>query len=338
MSVIKNKSGPAATPPNKIIPATDKSAIRRAADIIGRGGLVAFPTETVYGLGADACNPAAVAKIFEAKKRPSFDPLIIHIADPADTARYARCDGSLVKELADQFWPGPLTLVLPKTDRIPPIVSAGLATVAIRIPDHATALGLIRASGTAIAAPSANPFGYISPTCAAHVQDQLGAEVDLILDGGRCRVGVESTILSLAGEVPIILRAGGTAIELLEEMLGPLDMFKGNASRPQAPGQLSRHYATSTPLEIAYRPAERIRPGERIGLLSLLPPASDEIYAAVEILSRDGDLREAASNLFSALRRLDGLGLDRLVATPVPETGLGIAIMDRLRRCSVSGD
>ncbi len=321
----------------KILDASDPAAISRAADIIRSGGLVAFPTETVYGLGADACNPSAVARIFEVKKRPSFDPLIVHLAGPDEVSRFALPDGGCASQLAQRFWPGPLTLVLYKTDRIPPIVTAGLPTVAIRVPHHPAALDLIRASDRAIAAPSANPFGYISPTQASHVMDQLGDAVDLILDGGPCTVGVESTILSLAGPFPVILRAGGTAIEDLEELLGPLLRFTGDASRPESPGQLSRHYATLTPLEILEKPEQGLKTGERAGLLAFTPPEAPNQFEAIEILSPTGNLREAAANLFSALRRLDSLGLDRLVAVPVPEEGLGTAIMDRLRRCSAAG-
>ncbi len=321
----------------RIVDVSTPEAIGQAADIIRAGGLVAFPTETVYGLGADACNPTSVARIFEAKQRPAFDPLIVHVADLNSASLYGNLSGEAALRLAEAFWPGPLTLVVPKTPRVPPIVTAGLDTVALRVPAHPAALALIQASGRAIAAPSANPFGYVSPTRAQHVAEQLGDHVDLILDGGDCPVGVESTILALTATRPAILRLGGVPLEQVEKILGPVERFTGSASRPQAPGQLARHYATRTPLAILqqdqHNPA--ILPGERVGLITLRVPQHPQRFAAVEVLSESGDLREAAANLFAALRRLDSLGLDRLVAVPVPERDLGMAIMDRLRRCAV---
>ena len=320
-------------PLTRIAEASDPEAIEEAAGIIRRGGLVAFPTETVYGLGADAGNALAVARIFEVKARPRIDPLIIHVADPDSASTYGIFPES-AHRIMDRFWPGPLTLVVQKTEAVPPIVTAGLDTVAIRIPAHPAALGLVQAAGCGIAAPSANPFGYVSPTQARHVADQLGDKIDLILDGGTCEIGVESTILSLANKTPCILRTGGTAIEELEDLLGKLDLSSRIAQRPQAPGQLSRHYATRTPLEISEEASENLKRRERTGLLSLFPASDPSKYAAIEILSGSGNLREAAANLFGALRRLDSLGLDKIIARPMSEEGLGAAIMDRLRRCS----
>jgi L-threonylcarbamoyladenylate synthase len=317
----------------RIADASDPGAIREAAWIIRRGGLVAFPTETVYGLGGDAGNPMAVAKIFEAKARPRIDPLIVHVADMESARDYGVFPAS-AHELMSRFWPGPLTLIVRKKSSVPSIVTAGLETVAIRIPAHPAALALIREAGCGIAAPSANPFGYVSPTEAQHVARQLGEATEMILDGGPCKVGVESTILSLAGGTPCILRAGGTPVEELEAVIGELDAGTAGKGRPQAPGQMLRHYATRTPLEIADEEAEGIRAGERVGLLSLTRTEHPQRYAALEILSPEGDLREAAANLFRALRRLDELSLDRIVVRPVQEKGLGLAIMDRLRRCS----
>jgi len=314
--------------------ADDPLAIKEAAEIIRAGGLVAFPTETVYGLGADACNPLAAARIFEVKQRPSLDPLIAHVADRESAARFGNFPKS-ADVLMRKFWPGPLTLVVPKTDLIPPIVTAGLETVAIRVPAHPAALNLIRAAGVAIAAPSANQFGYVSPTEARHVADQFCDKVDLILDGGRCAVGVESTILSLVGPRPAILRFGGVTVEELTAVLGAVENLTAPSKRPNAPGQLTRHYATRTRLQILDEHQKEAMPlkGERVGLLTLFP-RNPGPFAAVEVLSPTGNLREAAANLFSALRRLDDAGCDRLVAYPVPESGLGVAIMDRLRRCS----
>ena len=329
--LVRSSGGPLAAA--CIESASHPEAIEKAAQIIRRGGLVAFPTETVYGLGADACNPIAVARIFEAKNRPWIDPIIVHVADSKSAMPYGNFPKYAIG-LTDKFWPGPLTLVVHKTAVIPPIVTAGLDTVAIRVPAHPAALSLIRASGCAIAAPSANPFGYVSPTKAEHVAEQLADRIDLILDGGACAVGVESTILSLAGQRPCILRSGGVPIEELELVVGKLSCSAGATRRPCAPGQLTRHYATQTKLKIAWEEDEELHPGERVGLVSLTAPSDPHRYAAVEVLSPSGSMREAAANLFAALRRLDGLGLDRLIARPVREEDLGTAIMDRLRRCS----
>jgi len=316
-----------------IADAFDSRAIQEAARIIRDGGLVAFPTETVYGLGADAGNPSAVAKIFEAKARPRIDPIIVHVADPASARNYGVFP-EWAARLMDRFWPGALTLVVEKTPAVPPIVTAGLDTVAIRIPAHPAARTLIRAAQRGIAAPSANPFGAVSPTTAQHVADQLGDKIDMILDGGPCIIGVESTILSLAGEIPCVLRAGGVPVEEIESAIGKVDVLIGTARKPAVPGQLKRHYATRTPPEIREEGAEDLRSGERAGLLCLVPPGNPVLYAAVEILSPSGDLKEAAANFFGALRKLDALSLDRIIARPLPERGLGLALMDRLRRCS----
>lgn len=319
--------------PVRIADASSPQAIAEAAQIIRSGGLVAFPTETVYGLGADAENPVAVARIFEAKRRPRIDPLIVHVADAESARRYGTFPEA-ARQLCERFWPGPLTLVAAKSALIPPIVTAGLDTVAIRVPAHPAALALIRAAGCAIAAPSANPFGYVSPTEAGHVAEQLGDAVDLILDGGPSTVGVESTILSFETGRPVILRAGGTPMEELQAVLGPIGLQIEMAAKPSVPGQMKRHYSTRTPLEIsADDTAVSTAHGGRIGLLTLTLVEDPAKYAAVEVLSPAGDLREAAANLFRALRRLDARGLDRIIARPVPETGLGLAIMDRLRRC-----
>jgi L-threonylcarbamoyladenylate synthase len=229
-----------------------------------------------------------------------------------------------------------LTLVVRKHPVVPSIVTAGLDTVAIRVPAHPHGLALIRAAGRAIAAPSANPFGYVSPTRAENIKTDLSDQIDLTLDGGPCSVGVESTILSLVGPKPTILRAGGITAEALESVLGQVEWSTRTHDLPQAPGQMARHYATHTPLQLVSVDSGEIviQSGEKVGLLSLKEPLGYERFAAVEVLSRSGNLREAAANLFSALQHLDGLNLDRLVATAFPEEGLGVAIMDRLRRCS----
>jgi len=313
----------------------DKEIIHQAAEIIKRGGIVAFPTETVYGLGADAFNPLAVARVFEVKRRPYFDPLIVHIADTAHLKNLVQEIPSDAKKLMEKLWPGPLTVVLLKEEDIPDIVTAGLPTVAIRMPNHSMALSLIKESKCPIAAPSANPFGYLSPTTAEHVREQLGDQVDLILDGGPCPVGVESTIISFIGEKPGLLRPGGVSLEEIESIIGKIKISPIEDDRPSAPGMLPRHYAPRTPivLEWSEKDAEVYR-SKRIGFLALKEPNPFLKFIHVEILSKRGDLREGAANLFSAIRRLDALNLDLILAEPVPEVGLGRAIMDRLRRAS----
>ena len=308
-----------------------------AAEIIRAGGLVAFPTETVYGLGCDALNPGAVARVFEAKQRPSFDPLIVHIATHTSLDCLARVIGLGDYQLMNRFWPGPLTLVLPKRGHVPDIVTAGLPTIAIRMPAHPVAQALIREAGVPIAAPSANPFGYVSPTTAEHVREMLGDRVDLILDGGPCSIGVESTIVSMAGTWPEVLRPGSITLEEIREVLGPV-MRAAAGQSVLVPGQLPRHYATRTPMTIlgAQEAGPIGRDHERAGLLAMSTRGpGDGEFCAIEVLSPSGDLREAARNLFAALRRLDVMGLDRLYAEPCEEQGLGVAIMDRLRRCAM---
>lgn len=303
--------------------------IQKAARIIQEGGLVAFPTETVYGLGADALNPYAVAAIFEVKNRPQFDPLIVHVGDLRQAEILVQKFPPQALKLAEKFWPGPLTLVLPKTSRVPDIVTSALPTVAIRVPNHPLALELIRESARPLAAPSANLFGQVSPTTAEHVRKSLGEKVALILDGGPCSVGVESTILSFAGEEPLLLRPGGIPLEEIQNLIGSVRVQTTAVEKPLAPGQLPQHYATRTPLVLEVS-LEALPEGKKIGLLCLKEPPDPSPYAAVEVLSNKGDLREAATNLFAALRRLDEQRLDLILARPVPHEGLGRAINDRL--------
>ena len=319
----------------RVLSVGDPAAIEEAARLLRDGGLVAFPTETVYGLGADAFDSEAVARIFEVKARPSFDPLIVHLADASDVDRVARAEDPRVAVLAELFWPGPLTLVLPRRAEVPEIVTAGLDTVGVRVPGHPAARALIRAAGTPVAAPSANPFGYVSPTTATHVAERLGDSVDLVLDGGPCPVGVESTIVSLIGGSPAILRPGGVSAEELEDALGVrCERATAPTERPLAPGQLTRHYATRTPVRILPGTAGTPPDDGRTGLLAWSEAPSAAGYAAVEVLAPDGRPTTAAARLFAALRRLDDLGLDLIVAEACPEQGLGAAIMDRLHRCA----
>lgn len=310
----------------------DKNAIERAAEVILRGGLVAFPTETVYGLGADALNPAAVARIFEAKKRPLFDPMIVHIADEKMLNLLSTDIPPMGFDLIDKFWPGPLTLVLPKTSAVPDITTSGLATVAVRMPSSPAAIDLIRVCGTPIAAPSANLFGRLSPTTAAHVAEQLGGSIDMILDGGPCSVGVESTIVKIEGGRALLLRPGGLSIEDISRVTGPLERPE---NRPvESPGSLPSHYAPENKLVLVDKIEKHLADDPRAALLFFVKPEFSFDPKRGEVLTKNGSTAEAAINLFSALHRLDSASPDVIYAERVPENGLGIAVMDRLRRAS----
>ena len=313
--------------------------VARAAEILARGGLVAFPTETVYGLGANALDAQACARIFEVKRRPHFDPLIVHV--PSVEVAEALCTGfdARARALAEAFWPGPLTLVVPKAEIVPAIVTSGQTTVALRAPSHPVAIALLRAARVPIAAPSANLFGYISPTAAEHVDRQLGSQVPLILDGGPCELGLESTILDLTGERVELLRAGALEVERIESVIGQRLSAAPREARPKAPGQLERHYSPHTRFVLLDEPARAANTAARAGLLAFRAPGADvsATYRHVEILSPSGDLREAAARLFAALHRLDSADLDVIFAEPVPLDGLGLAIADRLRRAAARG-
>ncbi len=306
----------------------ERESIARAARILREGGVVAFPTETVYGLGAAAFDPIAVARVFEIKRRPSFDPLIVHVLDRTMLARVAGELDARSDALARRFWPGPLTLVLRKLAAVPDLVTAGAATVAVRIPAHPVARALLEALGAPIAAPSANPFGALSPTRAEHVVKALGGSVDLILDGGPSEHGLESTIV-LAEPEAVLLRPGAIPAEAIEAEIGRLGRRPTAAA---APGQLPQHYAPRTPLRVmdplAVPPAERARAG------ALVLRGETAGYAASRALSPAGDLREAAAAFFEALHALDALGLERIDAQPLPLIGLGLAMMDRLTRAA----
>jgi len=304
-------------------------AIERAALLLRDGALVAFPTETVYGLGADATDDRAVAAIFAAKGRPRFNPLIVHAPGLAEAEALALFDDR-ARALADRFWPGPLTFVLPRrTDSgLSLLACAGLDTVAVRAPAHPVARTLLQAVGRPIAAPSANRSGRVSPTEAAHVAAELGDKLALILDGGHSSVGLESTVLDLAGETPALLRPGGVTVEEVEAVLGQVATAAPEAGAPRSPGQLASHYAPDLPLRLDAREA---RPGE--ALLAFgpeIPPG----FAETLWLSRSGDLVEAAANLFALLRRLDRPKFTGVAVMPIPERGLGRAINDRLRRAA----
>ena len=317
---------------------TTDEQIQSAAELLRRGELVAFPTETVYGLGANAFDPIAVAKIFELKGRPKFDPLIVHIADPSQLSDLVETVPHVAVELTKKFWPGPLSIVLKKKPSVPDIVTAGLPTVAIRWPEHPVAASIIQAAGLPISAPSANKFGMVSPTTAAHVADQFGESLPVV-DGGPCKIGVESAVVSFVDSddgSPRLLRHGGVTQEQIETVTGPIQSKIHEESQPSSPGQLSRHYSPRTPLVIADEVSVESQEGrsDRVGLICLAPTPSTSHFGACEVLSQQGCLREAAANLFSAMRRLDELDLDLIVAEAVPEQDLGRAIMDRLRRAA----
>lgn len=308
--------------------------IGRAARALLAGGHVAFPTETVYGLGAVASDAEAVAAVFERKGRPRNDPLILHLAGPEmleSVAEVPRRLEAVVGRLARRFWPGPLTLVLPKAETVPAIVTAGLPTVAVRVPDHRVALRLLRRTGVALAAPSANRFGEVSPVTARHVEEGLGKDV-LVLDGGRCRVGVESTILDLTGRMPTVLRYGGVPVEVLERLLGKVGRPSGRRTAVRVPGQFPKHYAPRTPLRLLAE-GERPSGGERECLLFWRRPRGP-VGRNVRWLTESGDDEEAARNLYAVLHRVDTEGFDRILAELPPSEGLGLAVRDRLRRAS----
>lgn len=311
-------------------------SIDEAKNWLEAGNIVSIPTETVYGLAGNALNEEAVTKIFTTKERPSFDPLIVHIGRMEDLETYAKDIPKEAYILAEKFWPGALSILLPKTESIPYLVTSGLDTVAIRMPNHPLTLELLQHLDFPLAAPSANPFGYISPTSAKHVEDQMGDKIPFILDGGPCSVGVESTIVGWEDGQLTIYRLGGVSVEEIEEVLGQSVMQKSHSSsNPQAPGMLKSHYAPSKPFYLG-------------NLDDLLEEFEDEVVGVIAfrdelldideedqiVLSPSGDLEEAARNLFSALRKMDDLDVDVILAEPVPNIGLGKAINDRLKRAA----
>lgn len=301
--------------------------VAEAARILRAGGLAAFPTETVYGLGADATNDDAVAAIFEAKGRPRFNPLIVHVSDTGAAQRLAEFDDR-AHALANAFWPGALTLVLPRTGDCAAsrLVSAGLDTIAVRVPNHPLAQDLLRAAGVPLAAPSANASGRASPTTAQHVAESLGGRVDMILDGGPCAIGIESTVVGLYADEVLLLRPGGVTRADLEAVAGPLEAAS-ETEAPRSPGLLQRHYAPGRPLRLN---ADGAEPGE--ALLAFGPGAPEG--ASVRNLSQTGNSREAAANFFAMLHELDQPEFSAIAVMPIPDDGLGAAINDRLRRAA----
>jgi L-threonylcarbamoyladenylate synthase len=319
----------------QILPAGE-AAVAAAARVLAEGGLVAFPTETVYGLGADATNPAAVARIYQAKGRPAFNPLIAHVGDIAAARQIARFDAAATA-LAEAFWPGPLTLVLPKMPScaVADLATAGLETIAIRLPAHPVARDILRAFGGPVVAPSANISGHVSPTTAAHVQSDLAGRIDLIVDGGPVAVGVESTIVGCFDE-PMLLRPGGVPRAEIERVLGrtltqaPTDA-ESDSGQPLAPGMLASHYAPRAKVRLN---AQRLEPGEALLAFGLGAISGIDAGSIVMNLSERGDLDEAAANLFGHLRALDSKDVGTIAVMPIPNDGLGEAINDRLRRAA----
>jgi L-threonylcarbamoyladenylate synthase len=297
--------------------------ILKAKAVLEDGGLVAVPTETVYGLAGNALNAEAVAKIFSVKGRPHFDPLIVHVPDLENVRRYVTEIPDKARKLAEKFWPGPLTMLFHKKDIIPDLVTSGLPTVGIRCPDHDLTRHLLRILPFPLAAPSANPFGYVSPTTAYHVDEQLGSRIPYILDGGPCRVGIESTIIGFEEDIPVVYRLGGLSLEQIENVIG---------KNPKAPGQLKSHYA----------PGKKVVIGKIEELLQQYPAHCSGILTFQQdfnspyqfILSISGSTEEAAQHLFTALRAFDKMPVDVILAELVPDDGLGRAINDRLRRAA----
>jgi len=304
-----------------------------AADLLTHGKLVAIPTETVYGLAANAFSSSSVLQIFKAKNRPSFDPLIVHISDLSWVDKLTLQFPEKAKRLADKFWPGPLTLILPKSKLVPDVVTSGLPFVGIRMPRHPMTIDLLQHLDFPLAAPSANPFSYVSPTTAQHVSNQLGDRIDYILDGGPCIVGLESTIISFENaDHPTVLRFGGLSLEEIEDVVGGLKVSDSNNSNPMAPGQLDKHYATKKPIKLVDDVAELLQfDKDEYFVIGFGEPASHLSYN----LSPTSNLDEIASNLFTSLRLADEASQSLNVASKVPDTGLGRAINDRLERAQV---
>jgi L-threonylcarbamoyladenylate synthase len=310
-----------------------------AARLLTEGQVVGIPTETVYGLGANCYDSKAIAHVFEVKNRPSFDPLIAHTTDIHRAGTFVSEIPDVAYRLAEKFWPGPLTFVLRKKKQVPDIVTSGLDTVAVRVPDHPMTLQLLSTVDFPVAAPSANPFGYISPTNADHVEAQLGGKIPYILDGGDCRVGVESTIIRFEKDKPVVLRLGGIAVEDIKALAGAVEMALNAGARPEAPGMLASHYAPHTRV-LTGSPDKLLREYGDVGTGILafdreIPGAGKAVQF---LLSPSSDLEEAATRLFSGLRYLDQLNLQRIICVPVPDKGLGRAINDRLKRASMRID
>ena len=311
--------------------------IERAAAFLRKGQLVAIPTETVYGLASNALDVKAVSSIFQTKNRPSFDPLILHVASLEQVSPFVSEFPEKLKRLAEAFWPGPLTVLLPRKASVPDLVTSGLDRVAVRVPNHPLTLALLAQLDFPLAAPSANPFGYISPTQAAHVAAQLGLQIPYILDGGACAVGLESTIVGMEGEQVVIYRLGGLELSEIESLVGQVTVQAHSTSNPSAPGQLASHYAPRKPIflgNLTELVPQLIQQGKEVGVLSFSTHFPSLSADRQVILSATQDLKEAAQRLFMAMRLLDESEAELIVAEFVPEIGLGRAINDRLKRAA----
>lgn len=311
----------------------------KAKALLENGQLVAIPTETVYGLAAKGFDAKAVASIFETKKRPAFDPLILHTDSLDKAERFVKVIPNQARLLAEHFWPGPLTVIFKKRDVVPDLVTSGLETVAVRIPRHPLTTDLLASLDFPLAAPSANPFGYVSPTQPAHVQAQLGNDIPYILDGGPCSVGVESTIISFENELPTVLRMGGLTLEALEEVLGEIKVNAHSSSSPTAPGMLKSHYAPRKSFVLLDSPGAFEKPENDDFAVLVFDQKLAEVPEEQQfLLAPSGDVKEAATNLFGMMRALDEMdGLSQIIAIKVPNEGLGRAVNDRLNRAAAQG-
>lgn len=307
-----------------------------AKQLLQTGQVVGIPTETVYGLAGNAFDEDAVLKIFTVKNRPQFDPLIVHTDSLSKLTTFISDFPEKAQKLANVFWPGPLTLLLPKSDKISDLVTSGLNTVAVRIPNHPLTLELLSTLDFPLAAPSANPFGYISPTSAQHVEKQLGKKISYILDGGESQVGIESTIVGFEGDEAVVYRLGGISVEALENAIGSVRLVAHSSSNPKAPGMLKSHYSPRKPLFIKdLKQVLEQYPKERVGYLSFQKTNKNVLLENQRILSLSGNYAEAAKHLFSYMRQLDSMSIDVIYAELLPEKDLGRAINDRIRRAAV---
>ena len=310
------------------------SDLKQVKTALINGDIIALPTETVYGLAANIYLDSALEKVFKLKKRPSYNPLIVHISNAGILEQIAKNIPAKARELANVFWPGPLTLVLEKQDQIPNRITAGKPTVAVRVPNHPIALQLLESLNFPLAAPSANPFGSLSPTSAKHVALYFKEEINFILDGGPCFCGLESTIIGFENDKPILYRHGAISIEEIEKIIGPIKIKNQNSKNPSAPGMLTRHYAPKTQIQINddISLALAQNPDKKIGVLSFKKNKKIKTEIHQEVLSISGDLNEASKNLYAALHRLDQMNLDLIISSFFPEKGLGKTINDRLKR------
>lgn len=310
--------------------------ISKAVAILKKESLVAIPTETVYGLAGNIYSENAIKSIFETKQRPLFNPLIVHIPSANYLENIVSYIPKKAKLLADKFWPGPLTLVLPKKDNIPDVITAGKTTVAVRVPNHPVTLELLKQLDFPLAAPSANPFNRISPTTAQHVESYFKNKIEMVLDGGACKNGIESTIIGFEDDTPIVYRLGSISIEDIEAVVGEISVKNKKENSPEAPGMLNKHYAPSTPTVLSTNVSEELKkhPNKRIGILSFKTSFENHAVQHQIIVSAKGDLAEATSKLYDALHELDNLDLDIIIAEIFPDFGLGKSINDRLQRAA----